>query len=455
MYQLKKVLGFVMALGAFITLGGESAFGQVFQYDSLYYVDAQGRVVSKQYQQSDADGNRILSATKRFDEESKIERGTRFEIGFDQNGNRNEEVVSVWDTVANQWVPDTKRNDVFHEKGKLLTSERYRWNQSSLEWEGEMMYQYTYSDTGELEIIEQFEWNDSQNDWLLIQKNQRTYNLTVNGSLSMELSQIWTPEENQWVNSYKREFSYQENGLKESVEGFLWLDGEWKENSRKEYEYDEDGKALSFTPYSWSDEQNEWIEQSHKVTYLYDADGHQIECVQHAWDGDLGEWREVYKGYFQYQYEDVMSQLEYQYWDRNTMSWVGSTKSLHHFVEDTIWVGRDNYTWNIETSEWELYTTSILYRDGEEFSSQPLSVEDELNQYQVSLYPNPTQGEWKVEFPESGTYTIELKNMAGEVIEQIEGNGNFYSGQLDVPAGVYILSLRTAGGQSIQKLVKQ
>ena len=69
-----------------------------------------------------------------------------------------------------------------------------------------------------------------------------------------------------------------------------------------------------------------------------------------------------------------------------------------------------------------------------------------------SIYPNPTSGEFSVVLAENAEATVEIVNIAGQVVasQNIEGSATIKKA---LAAGVYTVVVRSNGAVSTQKLV--
>ena len=89
-----------------------------------------------------------------------------------------------------------------------------------------------------------------------------------------------------------------------------------------------------------------------------------------------------------------------------------------------------------------------------------LGVDQSVNNYFFSVYPNPNQGNFNVTFnvASKATYKLELKNTLGQIVYQetlTDFSGN-YSKQMDVSQfgkGIYLISLTNPNINTIKKVV--
>ena len=90
--------------------------------------------------------------------------------------------------------------------------------------------------------------------------------------------------------------------------------------------------------------------------------------------------------------------------------------------------------------------------------SGALGIED-LTHSQLSLYPNPTKGEFYILTDKSyGNTEIKIQDLTGKLIHSTVLNLNDQKATVDisnVPAGVYVVTIETPEGKTTKKLIKR
>jgi len=99
--------------------------------------------------------------------------------------------------------------------------------------------------------------------------------------------------------------------------------------------------------------------------------------------------------------------------------------------------------------------------DGSTYYFDNLSV-DELTSVQlltaeqVRVFPNPTTDQWTISSPEARIEVLDLFNMNGQrVFTATPGIDQYNVDARTLPSGTYVLSVQTAEGRRITRLVKQ
>ena len=74
----------------------------------------------------------------------------------------------------------------------------------------------------------------------------------------------------------------------------------------------------------------------------------------------------------------------------------------------------------------------------------------------VKLYPNPSKGEFNVEFTTSSDKTVEVLDLTGRVIMTSSGKSNLLNFNIsNLANGVYYVKIQTTAGTEVVKVVKQ
>ena len=104
-----------------------------------------------------------------------------------------------------------------------------------------------------------------------------------------------------WVGSYKTEYTYDSDGSQLSSTSYSWSSDEqaWVGSYKTEYSYDSDGSQLSSTSYSWSSDEQAWV-GSYKGELTYDSDGNLLSTTSYSWSSDAQDWEKISKGYYFY-----------------------------------------------------------------------------------------------------------------------------------------------------------
>jgi hypothetical protein len=130
-----------------------------------------------------------------------------------------------------------------------------------------------------------------------------------------------------------------------------------------------------------------------------------------------------------------------------------SMESISPAVSNFVYVNDANPSWN-----WVTAVTGI--RLGVYFSCYS-TIEEKNTEGKLSIYPNPTNGQFAIRLKaEKATqYTLKVRNNLGQIVleEQVTANGNFAKA-IDLSeneSGIYFLSLENGAERYVEKIVVQ
>jgi hypothetical protein len=122
---------------------------------------------------------------------------------------------------------------------------------------------------------------------------------------------------------------------------------------------------------------------------------------------------------------------------------------------------RPNTTWiSIGTSGWftseglQTPRRMVPFINLNIWSQSMISV-DEIENSPVSLYPNPSSGNFTINFPVSGEYKLTVSDIQGKIIYQnkIQGNKNELIQSSEWSNGLYITRVESAGKNYFSKII--
>ncbi len=83
----------------------------------------------------------------------------------------------------------------------------------------------------------------------------------------------------------------------------------------------------------------------------------------------------------------------------------------------------------------------------------PTGIKSALLEKQISVYPNPSNGEFKVNLPANETYLLEICDLTGKVIQRQKATGNTQVKLESKAKGIYLLKVSNDGATAVRKLV--
>jgi hypothetical protein len=86
---------------------------------------------------------------------------------------------------------------------------------------------------------------------------------------------------------------------------------------------------------------------------------------------------------------------------------------------------------------------------------QNVSVEENENDFGISVYPNPTNDKFTVYSLQSIVSVLDIYDIFGKKVFETTVNGKQETVNLNLPSGIYFLKVKTEKGERTLKLVKE
>lgn len=190
--------------------------GDTTKYTYIY--DDQGRM--KEFINQSLSGDEWIDANK----------GS---ITYDENGNITEQFTLSW--VDGAWKNASRTINTFDRDGNMTEELAQNWVSSA--WENFVQAINTFDEQGN--VIERIQ-GVTRNGEMIISKSIYTYN--SQGLKSEEFQQAYLEEEDEFANSYKMTYSYNDQDSLTEELSYSWRDSEWSISFKVSNTYDEQGR---------------------------------------------------------------------------------------------------------------------------------------------------------------------------------------------------------------------
>lgn len=279
-----------------------------------------------------------------------------------------------------------------------------------------------------------------------------------------------------WVESSKQTWDYEDGLLQVTTTYIVNANGEWEGDGRTEYHYDGEGLCTEEIESEWAGYWN----TLNKTVYHYDAQ-QCYEKIEYGWDGD--DWIERYKhGYEHDASGNLLCEIEY-YYNSEIQDWTNRNKYEYLFDADNNCTDYYEYfylvaleTWSLQmtyhisygTPEiesiaglalyWDLFGRSIpihnkveqliMDEDGEyyylDFHYSSTDGLDEPTENPLTVWPNPAKDFVRIEGTEAAE--VQVYNALGQMVKTVKGSNEINVSGL--AEGVYMLRITDADGKS-------
>ena len=227
----------------------------------------------------------------------------------------------------------------------------YNWDVSSNQWINSYKTEYTYDVNGNLTVEINYDWDSNTSQWIDPFKSESTFD--ANQNLITEILYDWNSTTNQWENSYKTVYTYDTNQNLLTRLSYQWDSNinQWIISYKSEYTYDANGNQTTKINYNWNTSTSQWIINS-KNEYTYDTNGNQITNIDYSWNSTTSQWENSNKREYTYDINDNKTLEIGYYWNFGTNQWINSFKS--EFIYDAngnLTTEIDN-DWDSSTNQW-------------------------------------------------------------------------------------------------------
>ena len=357
-------------------------------------------------------------------------------------------------------------------------------------WEMAYAYEYAYDEQDRLTSIIAYDIEEKEDYYYNAQglveeiyysyfdETWQTYEKTVlsyDEDQRVVLSLGYRMEDENWVESSKQTWNYEDGLLQATTTYIVNANGEWEGDGRTEYHYDE-GLCTEEIESEWAGYWN----TLNKTVYHYDAQ-QCYEKIEYGWNGD--DWNERYKhGYEHDASGNLLCEIEY-YYNPEIQDWTHISKYEYLFdasnnctdyyeyfylVALEMWRLQEAYHITYGTPEiehisglalyWDFFGRSIpihnkveqliMDEDGEYFYldfhySSTVGI-DEPTENPLTVWPNPAKDFVRIEGTEAAE--VQVYNALGQVVKTV--NGSTAINVSGLAKGVYLLRITDADGKN-------
>ena len=347
----------------------------------------------------------------------------KYNYEYDAQGNQTLNINSYWDADLEQWRNWDKTEYTYDAQGNQTLYAQFRWDADLDQWRDYSKSEFEYDAQGNITLSVYYDWATYLNQ--MINSSKYEYEYDAQGNRTSEIYSSWNADLDQWRNRNKTEYEYDAQGNQTLDVHYSWDDylNQWENRGKYKNEYDAHGNMTLIVNYSWDEALNQWINES-KSESEYDAHGNMTLSVDYSWDTDINQWTNSNK------YECVYN-LSYTWAD------VTCWPDLYDYsnTNANIVLTETSYHWDETISDWGEPTATIYY-----YSAIEIGIANHA-QPNISVYPNPTSGELRIESGELRVATVEVFDMLGrkQHAEIRESNGGVLLNISHLPSGIYLV----------------
>ncbi|MFT6337896.1 MAG: hypothetical protein ACI86M_002263 [Saprospiraceae bacterium] len=159
---------------------------------------------------------------------------------------------------------------------------------------------------------------------------------------------------------------------------------------------------------------------------------------------------------------DPTSVIESDYDDQYTSLPTTIGHSWKYFDFSIGWVIDEDRTQFVKTADNDIYQLTFYDFEGSStgittlertFITSVSTKEQTISDIRLAVFPNPTTDYFHVESEEDFTINITISNMSGQVIKRLESRTNTKTSVIELPLGIYNVSIQSPESITIKRLV--
>ena len=284
----------------------------------------------------------------------------------------------IWQNYS-EWSDDSKRLYLYDKNGYLAEESRHRWNDFDNNWRcfsrkefkndyngniieynffdymggllGDSVFSRSineYDEKDNVIVHYSFKLNDS-NQWVNSTKYEYEYNNVGNMTRSIRYS--WDETLTLWNKRTNVEQEFSENGMTKQIY-FNWdqTSNEWINDRKWENEFDENGEITKQIYFNWDQTSSQWINDRKNEREYYDNVS--FLSIDYQWDETASQWIHHQKREGKYDNDGNLILSSSCRWNKNANQWINSTKYENEYDGNGNKTLIQYYDWDIDSNKW-------------------------------------------------------------------------------------------------------
>jgi len=315
---------------------------------------------------------------------------------------------------------------------------------------------------------------DASGTWYNVAKADYTYN---NADQITEVAiSDWSVVTGSWQNKERRQFSYTAGGELEVNLYQLW-DGAWVDFNRATYYFNLPGElADSMILQHWNSTSTAW-EPEGRWVYTWNSSD-LLERQIYSTMYNATEWQVLSRDTMTYTAFGEIAQSVHAIY--LAPQWISSSRMTYTYNADELLTQTDIQNYNTQAGTWQgIQRITYTYNPDNSLHQEILSSFDEaLGSYvpfsrdtyfygayflgldeeafaTVEVFPNPTQADVQIRFEQATTAELILTDLQGKTLSATAVSGLTATISLEsLPAGTYLLNIRSGNQNGVRRIVK-
>lgn len=384
---------------------------------------------------------------------------------YDSNGNIASFSSFEWNTTLKQWNLRLSDTSVYNANNKLVSQKRFMWGSDSKDpnsgWGTSNVYdafgnqivrtelkydtisnkfinnvknESFYNTDNYTDSSINYSWNLVTNSWNIVSKS-KSNTLYHDDNLIIREEQIRDTLNDQWINSYKYEYTETDDFI--GYVAYTWEkdSSDWIYSTKFDIELNDFGIAELLIYYNWDETSAQWI-GSWKTEDNYDENGNRLVYVNYHWDKLSSEW--IGDNKLEYTYSPDSSEIVIMtsLWNNIDKKWDIHSKEEYFYDEDGGLYLIIYSSWIAD--QWYLSSKFYSYNSWHNRDTNVLTQND--SQAKIRVYPNPVRDRISIDIDDSSVASIELFNFKGQLIKTLNVTRGLNTYDIrNLESGMYIL----------------
>jgi len=403
--------------------------------------------------QFDGQGRQTMWAVLFWENETMAYKGLfRERYVFDVNGNVSESYFDGWSLSPFDWINYKKTLNYYDNQQRLTNEVNFEWNDQNQTWDSTEYSVLEYNAEGFLES--RTGWEPEEGTGTFYPKLRFDYEYNVDGDMILGTRLFYNPNTQIWYYMVKEEHAY--DALHREISSWYWKYEEsidaWIPQEKDNRVWDNAGNMTLYEHYRIGEDTVTWM-PSIKYEMTYNPFGRMLKNTGYS-GNDLGEWEPGYMREYEYFQDTLLIEDALSQWDAGSVSWKGV--DMHLYTIDSLNRRHTDsyYKWIVHVQDFSLSTRDYY------FYSRPGSQGfNELQQFNVEVWPNPTTGIFNLYCADYNlrSFRIEIVDLYGKVLESRNQEPGTRNPEFDIshfPAGIYFIRLYLDNRMIVKRVIK-
>jgi hypothetical protein len=300
-----------------------------------------------------------------------------YEGRYFQDGLRKRWLTFVFDQSEDNWrMADSL---AFNQAGQPVTGWFKIWNPMEHQFVDGRRSTYFYDDNDRLHIQYSQHFDTTIQNWQ--RRNYRVIHYNLSNADSLWLLYSWNKVQQQWNDSARVAYFYNDEQLIDVEITQLFSNGDWVNSRFVDYSYNPSGQPDVVIEKQWNADLGDWIDQN-KTVYNYTSAQLTETKTDFLWDGS--QWLNKTRISYQYNADNLIQEILNEYWSFGFEEWAKASLSNYFYDENLNRSQFSFYIWNTMSETWQNF-----YREDNFWSLFEANSINPPSRDLITFYPNP------------------------------------------------------------------